>query len=389
MRMPLPKRRGAGSLIRNLFSCAVGPVALFAALGAPHLAQAQSDHGVAVHGFADVGAGWSSGDDPSKLSGFNGGLLDLYLTPQFGPRVKGLIEIALEYGSDGALAVDMERLQLGYLISDAVTVWAGRFHTPFGLWNTAFHHGANLQTAISRPRFIDFEDKGGIIPAHSVGVWASGKTPIAGAKVSYDVFLANGPRIADRTLDFNALTDNSPGKMLGANVGYLASGALSGLRVGLHGFGSTVQAYDTASTVMSTTKLRMFGTYFGYDENDWEAIGEYYRFGDSDTAGGPRRNSNAGFVQLGRTFGAVTPYLRYEKASLDPLDNFFRSQEAGRSYSRSSMGARYEIDALSSFKFELSHTSETATTLIDATGAPAPFAGRSYRRAALQFSVAF
>ncbi len=387
MRMTLPSRRVTGGLIRKLFTRAMGPVALCAALGAPHLSHAQT--GVALHGFADVGAGWSSGDDPNKLNGFNGGLLDLYLTPQFGPRVKGLIEIALEYGSDGALAVDMERLQLGYLVNDAVTLWAGRFHTPFGWWNTAFHHGANLQTSISRPRFIDFEDKGGFIPAHSVGVWASGKTPLAGAKISYDAFLANGPRIADRTLDFNAFTDNSPGKMLGANVGYLASGALSGLRVGLHAFGSTVQAYDTTSTAMSSTKLRMFGTYIGYDENDWEAIAESYHFGNTDMADGTKRSSNAWFAQLGRTLGAVTPYLRYEKASLDPLDNFFRSQEAGRSYTRSSLGARYELDALSSFKIELSRTRENATTLIDATGAPLPFTARSYRRAALQFSVAF
>jgi hypothetical protein len=389
MQNPLPLRHAAGGLMRKLLSRAMGPLALCAALAAPPLAHAQSDRGVALHGFADVGAGWSSGDDPSKLSGFNGGLLDLYLTPQFGPRVKGLIEIALEYGSDGGLAVDMERLQLGYLVNGAVTLWAGRFHTPFGWWNTAFHHGANLQTAISRPRFIDFEDRGGLIPAHSVGVWASGKTPIPGAKISYDVFVANGPRIAERTLDFNAFTDNSPGKMLGGNVGYLGSGALSGLILGVHAFGSTVNAYDTNSTVMSRTKLRMAGAYFGYDENNWEAIGEYYRFGNTDGADGTRRNSSAWFAQLGREFGAVTPFVRHERVSLDTLDNYFRSQEAGRPYSRSSLGARYAIDSHSSLKIELSHTSEKATTLIDAGGALVPFSPRSYRRAALQFSVAF
>ena len=391
MRMTLPRRcdasdqTGARICIRRAFLL----VGLCASLGVSNLASAQTERGIALHGFAEVGAGWSSGDDPSKLRGFNGGLLDLYLAPQFGPRVKGLIEIALEYGDDGSLAVDMERLQLGYLVSDAFTLWAGRFHTPFGLWNTAFHHGANLQTSISRPRFIDFEDKGGFIPAHSVGVWASGKTPISGAKISYDAFLANGPRIANRVLYFNAFTDNSPGKMLGGNLGYLPSGALTGLTLGVHAFGSTVNAYDTAATSISSTKLRMFGAYFGYDENDWEVFGEAYRFANSDSTSGAKRTSNAWFAQVGKAFGAITPFVRFEKASLDPLDNYFRSQLAGRSYSRTSVGARYELDALSSFKVELSTTKEVATTLLDETGSAAPFAGSGYRRAALQFSVAF
>ena len=391
MPMTFPRRCDASGRTRTRSSiCRAFLFAgLCASLGASNLASAQSERGVALHGFADVGAGWSSGDDPGKLRGFNGGLLDLYLTPQFGPRVKGLIEIALEYGSDGRLAVDMERLQLGYLVSDAVTLWAGRFHTPFGLWNTGFHHGANLQTAISRPRFIDFEDKGGFIPAHSVGVWATGKTPISGAKISYDAYLSNGPRIANRTLDFNAFTDNNPGKMLGGNLGYLPSGVLTGLTLGMHAFGSTVNAYDTAATSISSTKLRMFGAYFGYDENDWEVIGEAYRFANSDAASGTKRNSNAWFAQVDKTFGAITPFVRFEKASLDPLDNYFRSQLAGRSYSRTSVGARYALDALSSFKVELSNTKETATTLLDESGAAAPFADASYRRATVQFSVAF
>lgn len=364
-------------------------MALCAALSGTPAAQAQSDAGLPLHGFVEVGAGWSSAADPDRLRGFNGGQLDVYLTPQFGPRVKGLVEIVFEYGSDGGLAVDMERLQLGYLVNDSLTVWAGRFHTPFGLWNTLFHHGANLQTAITRPRFIDFEDRGGIIAAHSIGVWGSGRTPTGIGKLSYDVFLANGPRIAERTLDFNAFTDNNAGKMLGANLGYLPGGALAGLTVGAHAFGATVNAYSTASTVLSSTRLRMFGGYAAYDERDWEAIAELYRFRNRDATAGPTHQSTAWFAQLGRTFGATTPFVRLEKAALDGADNFFISQAAGRSYSRAALGARYAIDTNSSLKVELSRTREDGTTLIDETGAPVAFAGASYRRVMIQFAAAF
>ncbi len=348
-----------------------------------------TDSGLALHGFADVGAAWSSRGDPNKLRGFNAGTLDLYLTPQFGDRVKGLVEIAIEYGKDGGVAIDLERLQLGYTVNDSVTVWLGRFHTPFGSWNTAFHHGANLQTSISRPRFIEFEDKGGILPVHSVGVWASGRHALGSGRVTYDAYVNNGPRIADRTLDFNAFTDSNANKMLGINLGYQAGGALSGLTVGVHGFGASARVHELNGAVISDTKLRMAGGYLAYDEHDWEVMAETYRFANVDLGSRARRASQMGFLQVGKTIGAWTPFVRLERVALDPADNYFRSQESGRSYRRSAFGLRYAIDPRSSFKFEFSDSHESAAELIDETGAVLPIGARSYRRAAFQYSVAF
>jgi hypothetical protein len=349
----------------------------------------EPDTGLPVHGFADAGAGWSGGADPHRLRGFSVGTLDLYLTPQFGDRVKALAEIAFEFERDGKGSADLERLQVGYTVSDALTVWLGRFHTPFGLWNTAYHHGANLQTSIYRPRFVEFEDKGGIIPAHSVGAWGSGKTRLGAGKITYDAYVSNGPSIRERTLDPNTFTDDNNGKMFGFNLGYQPNGALGGLTVGVHGFGSTVSAYTNSDTVLSKTRLRMGGAYFGYDADDWEAIGEYYRFSNADAAAGAGRTSQAWFVHVGRTFGSLTPFVRYEQTALDPLDNYFRSQLAGRSYKRSVVGARYALDSRSSFKLELSHTNESAAALLDESGAFVPFTGGSYRRASFQYSIAF
>ena len=353
------------------------------------LSRRGSDTGLPLHGFADVGAAWSSGNDPVKLRGFNGGTLDLYLTPQFGERVKGLVEIALEYGDDGGLAVDLERLQLGYTVSDALTVWLGRFHTPFGIWNTAYHHGANLQASIFRPRFIDFEDKGGVIAAHSVGAWASGKMPLGAGRLTYDAYIANGPRIAGRTLDFNAFNDDGSNKLVGVNLGYQPAGALAGLSVGVHAFGAQAKVYDDKAAVLSETRLRMAGAYVGYDEDDWELMGEYYHFANLDLGANRRHASDAGFVQLGKTLGAWTPFVRWEKAAFDPADNYFRSQASGRSYRRAVLGLRYALDPNSSFKFEFGATREGASDLIDETGALQSLPAGSYRRAAFQYSVAF
>jgi hypothetical protein len=354
------------------------------------LSKRGNDYGLPVHGFADVKAVQSSAGDPLPLKGFNAGTLDLYLTPQFGNRVRSLIEIAIEYERDSNnVTVDMERLQLGYTASDELTVWLGRFHTPFGLWNTAFHHGANLQTSIYRPRFIEFEDQGGIIPAHSVGFWASGRVDLGAARLTYDGYLSNGPSIRDRELDFNPFTDDTSGKMVGFNLGLQPSGALRGLSAGLHGFTSKAAAVTPSGVTFDQTRLRMVGAYAAYDAFDWEVFAEYYRFGDSELSNDRRHTSSAGFIHAGRSFDQWTPYARYERAALDAGDVYFSSQRVGRSYTRYVVGSRYALDARSSVKLELSRTVEPSLNQFD-EGGGIVFAPRaSYRRAALQYSIAF
>jgi hypothetical protein len=348
-----------------------------------------SHTGVPLHGFADAGAGWSSREDPTRLRGFNVGTFDVYLTPQFGDRVKSLVEVVFEYDADGQNKVEAERMQVGYTVNDAVTLWAGRFHTPIGLWNTLYHHGANLQTAISRPRFLQFEDFDGLVPTHTVGVWGSGKLPMGWGKLGYDVYLGNGPTIRQRELDFNAFTDDNSGKLLGANVGLQPNGVLRGLTVGAHAYGSTVDTRDAAGGLQARTRVRMAGAYLGYDADGWDVLGEYYRFANRDLASGAQHNSGIGYLQVGRSYGSLTPYLRYERAALAGADAYFASLRLGRSYTRASLGVRYDLDPKSALKVEFGDTTESAAMLFDENGAPLPLVRARYRRAAIQYSIAF
>lgn len=353
------------------------------------LSRSVSHTGVPLHGFADAGAGWSSREDPSRLRGFGVGTLDLYLTPQFGNHVKSLMEIAFYYRTDGTGEVEAERMQVGYALDDSLTVWAGRFHTPIGLWNTAYHHGANLQTSIYRPRFIDFEDRDGLLPTHSIGLWGSGKTDIAAGKIAYDIYLSNGPTVRRGTLDYNAFSDDNGGKLLGFNLTWRPHTALRGASLGVHGFGSTVDTRLASGALHSRTRVRMWGGHFGYDAQSWEALAEVYHFANSDAASGASRTSQAGYVQLGHSFGWLTPYLRHERAALDGADNFFATQRVGRSYARSSIGMRYDLDPKAALKVEFGATREKAATLIDDTGAASAVAPARYRRLAVEYSIAF
>jgi hypothetical protein len=235
----------------------------------------------------------------------------------------------------------------------------GRFHTPYGYWNTAFHHGAQIQTSITRPRFLDFEDKGGILPAHSVGLWAHGRVPAGAGKLNYDAYLANGGRITDGVIDFNAYRDDNSNKAVGGSINYEFGGALSGLVVGAHALQEEMDVYDGAS-VQSRTRLAFTGGYFVADMGGWEGIGEYYRFRNKDLSGGTGTHASwAAFVQVGRTFSDLwTPYYRWEKAMLDQTDAYFAAQESGRSYQRHILGLRYALNPNTALKLEGNRTRE-------------------------------
>jgi len=140
-----------------------------------------------MHGFADVGAGTTTN---GVRKGFTVGSLDFYLNPQLGERTKALIELNTEVDAEGGVGVDLERLQLGYTFSDSATAWLGRFHTPYGYYNTGFHHGQQIATSLRRPRFLEFEDKGGILPAHTVGAWLTGAIRAGDGKFTYDLTAA-------------------------------------------------------------------------------------------------------------------------------------------------------------------------------------------------------
>ena len=315
--------------------------------------------GIPLHGFADVGyehTGQPRTD--TRKSGFVLGNLDLFLTPEFG-RVRTLAELVFEVDESGGLATDLERLQLGYTFSDALTGWVGRFHTPYGYWNAAFHHGAQIQTAVTRPRFIDFEDKGGILPAHAVGIWLTGHTRALGGNWQYDAWLANGNRIQDGVLDFNARRDDNSNKFAGVNVGYRLGGALDGAVVGVHAMQQDVSVYVEGDAV-SRTRMAATGAWLYVDTAGWEAIGEYYRFRNKDLMnGGGTHSSWAGFLQVGYTFADLwTPYYRWEKAALDASDAYFAAQESGRPYSRNSLGLRFALNPNTAVKLEGNRTRE-------------------------------
>jgi hypothetical protein len=374
--------------------------------------QSSSTGGMPLHGFMDVGYAINSQGSNDVANpyvanpkGFYQGSLSFYMAPHFGDRVLALAEPNFEMDKlDGSVSVDIERLQIGYAFSDAATLWGGRFHTPFGYWNTAFHHGAQLQTSVLRPRFLDFEDLGGILPTHMVGLWGTGKVRAGQSKFTYDVYVGNGPKISDATpmgslnppttyqggaLDPNIAGDDNHSAMVGLNLGYDFSGMLDGLRLAVHWMNGDVNIYgippttiasDLKNNTLGTTNLNVGGGSLVYLSNDWEIMGEYYAFNNKDKATDLKYKSKAGYLQIGVSFNAWTPYVRAERTILDQNDYYFSAQASGQSYARQVLGLRYNVSPKAALKLELMNSNfkeELGRTAL------------SYRSLNLQYAIGF
>jgi hypothetical protein len=312
-----------------------------------------------IHGFADVGAGTYNPYNP-ELKGANVGNLDFYLAPKLGERTLSLFELNFEVSTDGSVGVDLERAQIGYQFSDNATVWLGRFHTPFGYMNTAEHHGSWVSTALRRPKFLLFEDQGGVLPNHTVGAWMTGAVRAGDGKLAYDAYVGNAQEILDGVLDMRNGGNAHGNPIVGGRVGYRLGGALDGLTFGVHAFVDKVQDDQAPADV---TRVKMYGAYAVYDTDLWEHIAEFYAFNDEDLSGSSgSHRSEAGFVQLAYRAPWGVPYVRYERASLQQSDPFFAQQtsvEAGASYYRTAVGLRFDVDPKAALKFEFANTHTT------------------------------
>jgi hypothetical protein len=316
------------------------------------------DSGLPIHGFADVNTGNHNLYFP-YFKGTNVGSLDLYLTPKIGDKVVTLAELIFETGPDGHVGTDLERFQIGYQFNDQATVWVGRFHTPYGYVNTALHHGVWLADALRRPKFVNFEDKGGVMPAHTTGVWVTGAEREGNGKFLYDFYAGNGQQIQGGTVDMQNGGNAHGAAMAGTRLSYqFIGGAVDGLMVGVNGF--TDKVNDDSAINPALVRLNMVGAYAVYDTDTWEHIIEAYSFHDKNLNGSPgTHRSEMWFAQFAYRARWGVPYIRYERAMLDQSDQYFNEQTFGASYYRSALGVRFDINAKSSIKFEVAHTRNT------------------------------
>ena len=140
-----------------------------------------------IRGFANVD--YSETDTKTQPSGFTMGQFVLHFSSALSRKVSFFGELSFT-AQPSVYNADVERAIIRYDLNDHLKVSFGRYHAPINYWNTAFHHGAWLQTSISRPEMIRFG--GRFLPVHFVGALAEGTIPSGPLGLNYNFGVGNG-----------------------------------------------------------------------------------------------------------------------------------------------------------------------------------------------------
>jgi len=282
--------------------------------------------------------------DGSDQDGFAIGQVVAHLSASLGDSLSIFGEFSLtakESGHDTSI----ERLIVKYDFSDRFKLSAGRYHTPMGYWNSAFHHGAWLQTTVSRPEMARFGSK--IIPIHFVGALLEGSIPSGRLGLDYKIGLGNGRHsniaAAGDAGDINsdkawmAQINSKPRNLFGLNVGIGIYNDEIPLLDGTDAKESTVSAY--AVWTKESPEIM-----FEYLHSTHELLTDSSVSGDVD----------AWYAQVGyrlkNKYKNWKPYARLERTRVDDSDPLLGAE--GLDYDGGVLGVRWDFNSYATLKAE-------------------------------------
>lgn len=146
---------------------------------------------------------------------------------QLSERVLFQSEVEFEMGEELETAV--EYAHVSYLANDFLSLGAGKFLTPFNIFNQRLH-AAWINKLPTKPMAFAH---GGLVPATGVGAYARGGFPVGSARASYAVYGINAPvlmTMGDEAGEIEGV-DESEERAFGGRIGLLL--LRPGVEVGL------------------------------------------------------------------------------------------------------------------------------------------------------------
>ena len=267
-----------------------------------------------IRGFGDFGL--YGGNQKGQTTSFSLGQLNLFITSNISDHFKFLTELVFEAHQDNHPEEDLERILLQYSANDYFTLSAGRYHTAIGYYNTAYHHSTWFQTTTERPYIFEFEDEGGILPIHNVGVEASGQIPSGRVGLHYDVSVGNGRNWSSAQAEpVQIYADESNHKAVNIAV-FARPEAVPGLQVGF-------SVYRDALSVPPSPRINetIVDGYTVLLRPTFEWLNEALMIRHAPL-GQHVFETPAFYSQVSRRFGLYRPYFRYQyvnASSHEPL----------------------------------------------------------------------
>ena len=310
-----------------------------------------------IRGFGDISLHGST--QQGDTTSFSLGQLDLFVTSDVSDKFKFLSEIVFEGGPDNiygqvtsapnTFSVDVERYLLQYSHNDYFNVSAGRGHTAIGYYNTAYHHSSWLQTTTGRPFIYGFEDRGGILPIHTVGVTVSGQVPSGSLGLHYVAEVGNG-RASRTPLNeepVQNVIDDQNHKAYNLAV-FARPEGISGLQTGFSYYNDLL-----APTALARVNESIMAAHAVLIRPHYEWLNEALL--DRHTLRGTSQSYNtpAFYSQVSKQFGAYRPYLRYEYVNVPNSEPIFPDVQLRHG---PSAGLRFDASESVALKFQYDYT---------------------------------
>ncbi len=310
-----------------------------------------------IRGFGDISLHGSTQKDAT--TSFSLGQLDLFVTSDVSERFKFLSEIVFEAGptniygtytgEPNSFGVDIERYLLQYSHNDYFNISAGRVHTAIGYYNTAYHHSSWLQTTTGRPFLFDFEDHGGILPIHTVGVSVSGQVPSGSLGLHYVAEVGNGRASRVPLVEEPVQNEIDDQNRKAFNVALFARPeAIPGLQAGLSFYRDILAPLHEPRVGES-----ILAGHIILERPKYEWLNEALL--DRHTVQGTSLayNTPGFYSQISKQFGAYRPYFRYQYVNAPSNDPIYPDVQL---QAGPSAGVRFDASESVALKFQYDYT---------------------------------
>jgi hypothetical protein len=292
-------------------------------------------------GFSDIR--YSAYDHHAQPNTFSLGQFNLFITSKLSDKFSVLSEVVVEADQDNGMGIDLERLLFQYSANDHFNIAAGRYHTAIGFYNTAYHHSTWLQTTVDRPFLFAFEDNGGILPIHNVGLTANGSIPSGSLGLHYVAEIGNG-RASRSPLDEAVQNVRDENNHKAFNLGlYAKPTKVRGLQTGF-------SVYRDVLTPEGLPKIgqTIWAGHAIYQTPKFEFLNEAVLM-RHELERGATFNIAGFYSQMSHAFGKLRPYFRYEYVNVPTREPIFG--DVGLMHGPVT-GLRYDFSDFAAFKVE-------------------------------------
>ncbi|MGB6690641.1 MAG: hypothetical protein WBE76_22615 [Terracidiphilus sp.] len=285
-------------------------------------------------------------------SAFQADEFDLFMTSKLADRLSFLAEMVFGPDTTNEFSIDIERYTLTYKANRYFSANAGRVHTSIGYYNTAYHHGNWFSTATGRPIMYLFEDSGGILPVHLVGLSFTGavpKTQKLGLHWVGEVGngLSSNSYVAESVQNFY-----SDRNYKATNIAaYIKPELLPGAQIGGSWYHDGLNP-----TGVPEVRQNIESAHVVFFNSAWESMTEGVMLSNHLMGTPAPLRSPMAYTQVARKFGIYKPYFRYQYVRDNPKDpvNLLKG-----TYYGPSIGLRTDFSEYVAFKLQFNHLFES------------------------------